>query len=315
MTHGDRCTFAAHAQFSLKILGGGAHARPRYARHAMKPGQASRTAVIVATGRAIAHGAAWAANFSDPTAYALLPDDARARVEAIRAGVVPKGVRSRIAQAFRERQAKVTAARTIAIDQAVREAATPQLVILGAGLDGRAWRMPELRDVTVFEVDHPDSQRDKRARTAALAPVARDVRFVPVDFSRDDLERALSAAGHDATRPTTWIWEGVVMYLTPAEVEATLAIIARRSATGSRLIVLYHGPFFMRVVIGLVTRSMGEPLRSKFTPAEMRELLAKHGFSATRDDDLALIGAAISTQLGEATRMAKMLRLVVAERR
>src|SRR4029077_5100254 len=92
-------------------------------------------------GRGIAHGAAGAASFSDPTAYALLPDDARARVEAIRSGVVPKGVRSRIVQAFRERQAKVTAARTIAIDQAVREAATPQLVILGAGLDGRAWRM------------------------------------------------------------------------------------------------------------------------------------------------------------------------------
>ena len=30
----------------------------------------------------------------------------------------------------------------------------------------------------------------------------------------------LAAAGHDPTRPTTWIWEGVVMYLTKAEVEA-----------------------------------------------------------------------------------------------
>jgi len=104
------------------------------------------------------------------------------------------------------------------------------------------------------------------------------------------------------------------MYLRPAEVEATLAIIARRSATGSRLIVLYHGPFFMRVVVGLITRSLGEPLRSKFTPAEMRELLAKHGFSAARDDDLAVIGAAISTQLGRALRPAKQLRLVVADR-
>lgn len=270
---------------------------------------------MVATGRAIAHGAAWAASFSDPTADALLPEEARANVEAIRAGVTPKGVRARLVQAFRERQAKVMAVRTIAIDQALREAAAPQVVILGAGLDGRAWRMPELRDVTVFEVDHPDSQRDKRARVAGLQQIARDVRFVPVDFSRDDLERALAAAGHDATRPTTWIWEGVVMYLTPAAVEATLAIVARRSAPGSRLIVLYHGPFFMRVVVGLITRSMGEPLRSKFTPAEMRDLLAKHGLHVTRDDDLAVVGAAISQQLGDATRPAKQLRLVVADRR
>jgi methyltransferase (TIGR00027 family) len=281
----------------------------------VKPGQASRTAVMVATGRAIAHGAAWASGFSDPTAYALLPDDARAPVEAIRSGHVPKGVRSRVVQAFRERQAKVTAARTIAIDQAVREAAAPQVVILGAGLDGRAWRMPELRDVSVFEVDHPDSQRDKRARVAALASVARDVRFVPVDFSRDDLERALAGAGHDATRPTTWIWEGVVMYLTPAEVEATLAIVARQSAPGSRLIVLYHGPFFMRIVVGLITRSLGEPLRSKFTPVEMRDLLARYGFSVTHDDDLAALGATVSAVVAEATRVAKMLRLVVADRR
>jgi methyltransferase (TIGR00027 family) len=270
---------------------------------------------MVATGRAIANGAPWAAGFTDPTALALLPDDARIRAEAIRSGVVPTGVRARLMHAFRERQAKVMAARTIAIDQAVREAAAPQLVILGAGLDGRAWRMPELRDVTVFEVDHPDSQRDKRARVTALPQIARDVRFVAVDFSRDDLERALQDAGHDAARPTTWIWEGVVMYLTPAEVEATLAIVARRSAPGSRLLVLYHGPYLMRIVVGLVTRRLGEPLRSKFTPAELRALLGKYAFGVTRDDDLAVIGAGISPQLGEATRPAKQLRLAVADRR
>ena len=111
--------------------------------------------------------------------------------------------------------------RTVAIDEAVRAAASPQVVILGAGLDGRAWRMQELRDVTVFEVDHPDSQRVKRARVSALQQVARDVRFVPVDFTRDRLDDALAAAGHDATRPTTWIWEGVVMYLELADIEAT----------------------------------------------------------------------------------------------
>ncbi len=55
---------------------------------------------------------------------------------------------------------------------------TPQVVILGAGLDTRAWRMPGLDGVTVFEVDHPDTQRRKRhefyrvahARIATRAP-------------------------------------------------------------------------------------------------------------------------------------------------
>ena len=179
--------------------------------------------------------------FADPTALALLPDDARRRVERFRAGV-PRGLRARFAYEFLDRRSKMMVARTVAIDDAVRAAAAPQVVILGAGLDGRAWRMPELRDAVVFEVDHPDSQREKRARVAALQPVARDIRFVPVDFTRDRLDDALAAAGHDATRPTTWIWEGVVMYLELADIEATLSVIARRSAPRSRLIVLYLRP-------------------------------------------------------------------------
>ena len=114
----------------------------------------------------------------------------------------------------------------------MRDAGAPQVVILGAGLDGRAWRMPELRDVTVFEVDHPDSQREKAARAAALLRVAREVRFVPVDFTRDRLDEPLAAAGHDPARPTTWIWEGVVMYLTTAESRprSTSSRAARRRA-------------------------------------------------------------------------------------
>ena len=177
-------------------------------------------------------------------------------------------------------------ARTIAIDEAVRAAASPQVVILGAGLDGRAWRMPELRDVTVFEVDHPDSQREKQARAAALQRIAREVRFVPVDFARDRLDDALAAAGHDPARPTTWVWEGVVMYLERADIEATLAVIQRRSAPGSRLVL--HVRALGRcccALIGLLVRRLGEPLRSLFTPEQMRALLARHGFAVARDEE------------------------------
>jgi hypothetical protein len=47
----------------------------------------------------------------------------------------------------------------VVFDGAIRTAAYPHVVILGAGLDGRAWRMSELADAIIFEVDHPDSQR------------------------------------------------------------------------------------------------------------------------------------------------------------
>jgi methyltransferase (TIGR00027 family) len=279
----------------------------------MKPGQGSKTAVLVCMGRAIAHGRT-AARFADPTALALLPDDARARVERIRAGTAPVSLRARLEHAYLGRQSQMMVARTVAIDDAVREAASPQLVILGAGLDGRAWRMPELCDVVVFEVDHPDSQRDKRARVGALPEGARDVRFIPVDFSRDSLDEALAKAGHDPARKTTWIWEGVVMYLTQADVEATLAVIARRSAAGSRLVIAYHSPALVLRVLGLLVRRVGEPLKSAFTAEEMRALLHRYGFEVVRDEDVHRIGTTLSEETGRATRPIRHLRIVTADR-
>jgi methyltransferase (TIGR00027 family) len=223
-------------------------------------------------------------------------------------------MRAHIERNYLYRHSKVMVARTITIDDAVRGASSPQLVILGAGLDGRAWRLPELTETTVFEVDHPDSQREKRERVAALTQAARDVRFAPVDFTRDSLDDALAAAGHDPTLATTWLWEGVVMYLTPADVEATLAVTRRRSAAGSRLIVAYHSPAFMRRIVGLFARRLGEPLRSAFTADKMRAMLAEYGFGVVWDADLPTIGGAMSAEIAEGTRRWKHLRIVIADR-
>jgi methyltransferase (TIGR00027 family) len=274
----------------------------------MKPGHESQTAILVCQGRALADSA----EFRDPTAYTLLPDDARENIDRIKAGTRPRGLRERAKRFYLTKQARVMVARTVAIDRAVREAASPQLVILGAGLDGRAWRMPELQDVVVFEVDHPDSQQAKRARAAALAPVAKDVRFVPVDFERDRLDDELARAGHDPARPTTWIWEGVVMYLTPADVDASLAIIARRSAPGSRLTILYHSPSLLLKVVGPLVKRLGEPLRSVYTAKSMRALLERHGFAVVRDDDIRTLGAAMSKEVRETTKPINHMRIVVA---
>ena len=281
----------------------------------MKPGRASQTAVRVCVGRAAAHGTTDVERFSDPTAMALLPEEARTRVVRFQSGSAPKGLRAGWEHGELDVLAKMMVTRTVAIDDAVRAAANPQVVILGAGLDGRAWRMPELRDAIVFEVDHPDSQRDKRARVGSLTQVALNVRFVPVDFERDKLDDAMEASGHDPARPTTWIWEGVVMYLSVPDIEATLAVIARRSPAGSRLIVVYHSPALMLRLVGLIVRRLGEPLRSAFTAEQMRALLAKHGFDVVRDEDLATTAAALSPSLASAARMVRHMRTVTADRR
>jgi methyltransferase (TIGR00027 family) len=263
-------------------------------------------------GRALADATTDVPGFSDPTAIALLSRQARIRVQRFRDRASLWHV---LPRAHMTNLARMMAVRTITIDDAVREAAVPQLVTLGAGLDGRAWRMHELATSTVFEVDHPDTQREKRARVAALSQAAREVRFVPIDFTRDSLDAALAAAGHDPVLPTTWIWEGVVMYLDRPAIQATLAVIDQRSAPGSRLVVAYHSPSWVLRVVGMIVRRVGEPLRSQFSADEMCALLARYRLDVVRDHSIAELGAAMSPAIGRATRFVPHLRIAIADRR
>jgi|SRR5882724_7597661 len=279
----------------------------------MKKGSASKTAEYVCMGRALAHGLLLPGRFDDPTALLLLPDDAQRQVKKQRAGRAPASFRERLRNEYLKTQAMMMVARTVAIDDAIVAARLPQVVILGAGLDGRAWRMAALRDVSVFEVDHPDSQREKRERVKKLTPLSCDIRFVPVDFEHDALDAALAAAGHDETRPTTWVWEGVVMYLAPSDIEATLAVLQRRSAPGSRLSVVYHAPAWVLKVVGMFLKRLGEPLRSAFKPEQMRALLAKYGFEVLADQDLASVGLTLSPEIGKVAGRVKHMHLVTAE--
>jgi O-methyltransferase involved in polyketide biosynthesis len=128
------------------------------------------------------------------------------------------------------------------------------------------------------------------------------------------LAHALEAAGHDAYLRTAWLWEGVVMYLSRDEIETTLRVIDDRSAPGSRLIVAYHQPALMILLLAVIVRRLGEPIRTVLTPHQMRELLARHGFCTRWDRDLPAIGAELSAEIGQATRLMRHLRIVTADR-
>ena len=280
----------------------------------MKSDRPSRTAHLVALGRAMADaGLSHVANFHDPTARVFLSEKGRqslAKTEhAAREGV--RGFRLEMARTM----ADMIALRTSAIDAAVRDAiaeGATQLVILGAGYDGRAWRLPELAGVKVFEVDHPATQGDKRARVAELPPPAGIVTFVPVNFERDALGDALERAGHDRSAPTCWIWEGVVMYLTRDAMRGTLAAVAQRSAPGSTLIVNYHttrrGLFAQ-----LIFRLIGEPQISAWTPEEMAADLRSAGFQVHEDSGMTQWNERFAERRGRVERGAYM-RVVVARR-
>ena len=131
--------------------------------------------------------------------------------------------------------------RTRLIDDVVRTFAGfggAQLVLLGAGFDARAARLAETLDgARVFEVDHPATQALKRSRFGDL-----HVTFVPWNFERDamsTLGARLAALGHDPSRPTLTIWEGVTMYLTEPAIADTVAAVRGWSAPGSQLCFSY----------------------------------------------------------------------------
>lgn len=104
------------------------------------------------------------------------------------------------------------------------------------------------------------------------------------------------------------------MYLSPADIETTLGVVARRSAPGSRLVVTYHAPTPMRWVVGVVVGRLGEPLRSVFRPGEMRALLVEHGFAVVRDDGIPGISATLSDDDRARSRFTSHFRVAVADR-
>lgn len=113
-----------------------------------------------------------------------------------------------------------------------------QVVILGAGLDTRAYRLKELAAAVVFEVDLPAIQRRKQRMLHDTSAVAGEVRFVPADLSTQALGSALQDAGLDAGHPVLYVWEGVTQYLSEAAVCSTLAVIGA-SAAGSAVVFTY----------------------------------------------------------------------------
>lgn len=282
----------------------------------MKAARPSRTAQFVTLGRALAEaGFSHVPGFRDPTAPVFLTGRGKRTLAKITSAAREGKRRGRVEAA--RGMADIMALRTTAIDTAVREAlaaGATQLVILGAGYDGRAWRMSELAGVRVFEVDRPGTQAAKRARSAELPPAIGTVSFVPIDFEHESLADVLARAGHDAGSPTCWIWEGVVMYLTHDAVRATLADVAKRSAAGSRLIVNYHT--MLRGFVGqLLFRLIGEPQISAWTPDEMAADLRGAGFIVREDSGM--VDWNVRFAQGNATRVGRVpyMRVVVAEAR
>ncbi|MCW5253895.1 class I SAM-dependent methyltransferase [Streptomyces sp. SHP 1-2] len=167
-----------------------------------------------------------------------------------------------------------------AVADVLRETGAAQIVLVAAGMDTRAFRLAWPAGATVYEVDHAALIDEKRERLRRLGAEARaDRREVRADLAGDWLP-ALAAAGFDASRPTVWITEGLLFFLTEDQAAGLLRTLGSVSAPGSRLVVdfvsraLLRSPFSQSFLRGL--REDGTPWR--FGTDEPERFLAGTGW-------------------------------------
>ncbi len=163
-----------------------------------------------------------------------------------------------------------------------------QMVILGAGYDSRAYRIGGIKEkVKVFEIDHPATQSDKKAKLIKLfGALSPHVTYVSIDFDRETFEQKLLASGYDRTLKTLFIWEGVTYFLSDGAIDGTLAFVRDQSGAGSSIIFDY---IFKSVIDGTydsieakrekeILASIGEPFTFGIEEGTIEQFLANRGF-------------------------------------
>ena len=162
---------------------------------------------------------------------------------------------------------------------------TDAVVILGAGMDTRAYQLAPRTDIPVFEVDLPvNIARKTAAVRRVLGDVPPSVRFVELDFERDDLLTALAEHGYRREYRVFFIWEGVTQYLTGEAVRATLEGL-RPVAPGSRLVFTYVRRDFIDGTNLYGTPTLYRRVRQRrqlwhfgIQPEEVQDFLAGYGW-------------------------------------
>lgn len=159
------------------------------------------------------------------------------------------------------------------------------VVVLGAGMDTRCYRLARRIHLPAFEVDLPVNIARKAATVRrVLGELPRSVRLVALDFERDDLLTALAEHGYHTDYRTFFIWEGVTQYLTENAVRATLESL-RPVAPGSRLVFTYVRRDFIDGTNRYGARTLYRTVRQRrqlwhfgMKPEEVASFIADYGW-------------------------------------
>lgn len=195
------------------------------------------------------------------------------------------------------------------------------VVVLGAGLDTRAYRLASLADRQIYEVDQPENSHYKRARLKSIyGRVPQHVTLIALDFDTDDLLEKLIASGYEPVRKTLFVWEGVTQYLTRDGVHNTLSALGK-AAPGSRLVFTYvrkdftTGRNLYGAKKGYERFVLGEKLwHFAMDPDEVAPVLAGYGWQENEQVGAAEYDTRYISPTGRRLRAMEIERCVLASR-
>ena len=161
-----------------------------------------------------------------------------------------------------------------------------QYIICGAGMDTFAFRN-ENPNIQIFELDHPDTQRYKVEKIKELEwNIPKNVHYIALDFSRDDVSAVLEEGGFDSKIPTFISILGLTYYLALPVFEQTIEKLAALSEAGNKIVFDYpdettfqsHAPMRVHLLTQL-TAKFGEPMEQGFSFVSIKDAIERHGFA------------------------------------
>jgi methyltransferase (TIGR00027 family) len=160
-----------------------------------------------------------------------------------------------------------------------------QIVIVGAGYDGRSLRYAQ-PGVHFVELDHPATQADKLAVLDGLGLTPLGCSWASLDLRTDPIDPVLATVGHDPGAPSAFLFEGVAAYLPDTAVRTVLEGMAAVAAPASRLALSV--PFgrtdpVRHAALSVRLADHGEPMRATLSAVDAPGLLHRCGWVVDGD--------------------------------
>ena len=164
-----------------------------------------------------------------------------------------------------------------------------QILLLGAGLDTRAYRLKGIGHINIFEIDLPNVQETKKRKLKNyLGEFPPNVTFIPIDFNNEKLEDKLNSSPYDITKPTLVIFEAVTQYLNKSAAEYVFKFISSL-ANNSYFIFTYvikdvidrKSPAYNKIMDW--SERKNSPFKYGIDPSEIKSLLAGYNIEMIED--------------------------------